>query len=54
MATDSARYVSVRLSLEGNIVHYNNVCLEDRQTGKQVNGRYVNGIVGLMKRVIVS
>ena len=44
------RYVSVRFSLNGEVLKYVNVAMQDVANGSISNSRNANGIVGLIRR----
>lgn len=44
------RYVSVRFSLNGEVLRYVNVTMQDTSNGNILNRRNANGIVGLIRR----
>lgn len=44
------RYVSVRFSLNGEVLKYVNVVMQDVANGNILNSRNANGIVGLIRR----
>lgn len=44
------RYVSVRFSLNGEVLKYVNVAMQDTSNGSISNSRNANGIVGLIRR----
>ena len=44
------RYVSVRFSLNGEVLKYVNVVMQDVSNGNILNSRNANGVVGLIRR----
>lgn len=44
------RYVSVRFSLNGEVLKYVNVTMQDTENGNILNNRNANGVVGLIRR----
>lgn len=44
------RYVSVRFSLNGEVLRYVNVAMQDTSNGSISNHRNANGIIGLIRR----
>lgn len=44
------RYVSVRFSLNGEVLRYVNVTMQDVENGNILNNRNANGVVGLIRR----
>ncbi len=44
------RYVSVRFSLNGDVLRYVNVVMQDMANGNILNSRNANGIIGLIRR----
>ena len=46
----SPRYVSARFSLNGDVLKYEDVIMQDVSNGNIFNYRNVNGIVGLIRR----
>ena len=44
------RYVSVRFSLNGEVLKYVNIAMQDTSNGNISNSRNANGIVGLIRR----
>ena len=44
------RYVSVRFSLNGEVLKYVNVAMQDVENGNILNSRNANGVVGLIRR----
>ena len=50
IAASSPRYVSVRFSLDGDVLKYVDVIMQDVSNGNINNYRNVNGIVGLIRR----
>lgn len=44
------RYVSVRFSLNGEVLKYVNIAMQDTSNGNILNNRNANGIVGLIRR----
>lgn len=44
------RYVSVRFLLNGEVLKYVNVAMQDMENGNILNSRNANGIVGLIRR----
>lgn len=47
---NNPRYVSVRFLLNGEVLKYVNVAMQDMENGNILNSRNANGIVGLIRR----
>lgn len=50
IGASSPRYVSARFSLDGDVLEYVDVIMQDVSNGNINNYRNVNGIVGLIRR----